>query len=119
MQYNFKLKADRLRFYKSKVWRGKNGIRNQRVKMDNNECVWCRAQGLVMTKYTKKFADEAESKEGKENKLEVDHIIELEDCTYEQAIDLNNLRTLCTYHHNVRHNRFEGKQENKWDDEKW
>ena len=32
------------------------------------------------------------------DKLEVDHIIELEQCTYQQAIDPNNLRTLFNYH---------------------
>ena len=107
MQYNFKLKSERRRFYKSRQWRGVNGVRNQVVKRDNNECVWCKRDGLVTTKEM--------------GKLEVDHIKELEHCTYEEAIDLDLLRTLCTYHHNVRHNRFDGKKktENKWDDEWW
>lgn len=119
MDYNFKLKTDRLRFYKSNVWRGKNGIRNQRVRMDHNECVWCKEEGLVTSKRAKRLDDGQSKVDVKDNKLEVDHIIELEHCTYAQAIDLNNLRTLCTYHHNVRHDRFDGKHENKWDDEKW
>lgn len=80
-EYNFKSKADRTRFYKSNVWRGVNGVRNQAVRRDGNECVWCKEEGRVTTK------DIAT--------LEVDHIKELEHCTYEEAIDLNNLRTLC------------------------
>ena len=109
MNYNFKDKAERRRFYKSNAWRGVNGVRNQVVKRDGNECVWCKENGLVTT--------------AEMGTLEVDHVRELEHCTYEQAIDLNNLRTLCSYHHNVRHNRFDGQlqtiREKKFDDEKW
>jgi len=108
LQYNFKLKSERTRFYKSNAWRGVNGVRNQVVKRDGNECVMCKEEGKVMTTDM--------------GTLEVDHIIELEHCTYEQAIDPNNLRTLCNYHHNVRHNRFNGtthKSNSKWNDEKW
>ena len=109
MEYNFKEHSERRRFYKSTIWRGVNGIRNQVVKRDNNECVWCKRDGLVTSKEMKT--------------LEVDHIKELEHCTYEEAIDLNNLRTLCRYHHNKRHNRFIDNRYapvNKWaHDEKW
>lgn len=80
-EYNFKSKAERTRFYKSNIWRGVNGVRNRAVKRDNNECIWCKGEGRVTTKEM--------------NVLEVDHIIPLENCTYQQAIDLNNLRTLC------------------------
>lgn len=80
-EYNFKSKAERTRFYKSNSWRGVNGVRNQAVKRDDKECVWCKNEGLVTTEEI--------------GTLEVDHIIPLEECTYEQAIDLNNLRTLC------------------------
>ena len=79
-EYNFRCEKDRMRFYKSRAWRGVNGVRNKVVKRDDNECVWCKRDGLVTTKEM--------------GKLEVDHIIELEDCTYEQAIDPDNLRTL-------------------------
>jgi len=105
LQYNFKLKSERKRFYLSTVWRGVNGIRNRVVKRDNNECQWCKRDGLVTTSNTAT--------------LEVDHIKELEHCTYAEAIDPNNLRTLCSACHNKRHNRFNGTK-NKWaDDEKW
>lgn len=103
MQYNFKLKSERTRFYKSNPWRGVNGARAKAVERDK-ECVWCREEGLVTP------VNGAV--------LEVDHIKELEHCTYEEAIDLNNLRTLCSHHHNVRHNRFDGAQR-KWNDEQW
>lgn len=109
MQYNFKDKAERRRFYKSNTWRGVNGVRNQVVKRDGNECVWCKRDGKVTT--------------AEMGTLEVDHIKELEHCTYAEAIDLNNLRTLCSYHHNVRHNRFDGQlqtvRKKKFDDERW
>lgn len=107
MQYDFKKKSERTRFYKSRAWRGVNGVRNRVVKRDNNECLHCKRDSLVTTKEM--------------GTLEVDHIIDLEQCTYEQAIDPNNLRTLCNYHHNVRHNRFNGtsQNKNKWNDEQW
>lgn len=93
-----------MRFYKSNVWRGVNGVRNQAVKRDR-ECVWCREKGLVTV-----------------TNLEVDHIKPVEECTYEQAIDLKNLRVLCRSCHNERHNRFDGRENkiNKFiSDEKW
>lgn len=99
MQYNFKDKSERRRFYKSNAWRGVNGVRNQVVKRDGNECVWCKRDGKVTT------SDMAI--------LEVDHIKELEHCTYTEAIDLNNLRTLCRSCHNKRHNRFDGQYKSK------
>lgn len=108
MNFDFKLKSERIRFYKSNVWRGVNGIRNQVLKRDNQECLWCKEKGLVRT--------------AEMGRLEIDHIKELEECTYEEAIDLNNLRTLCTRHHNERHNRYQSfnYQVNKWaHDEKW
>jgi len=108
MQYDFKKKSERKRFYKSNVWRGVNGVRNQVIKRDR-ECQWCKRDGLVTT--------------GDMGTLEVDHIIELEHGTYQDAINLDNLRTLCKHHHNQRHNRFDGRTckaaEKKFDDEKW
>ncbi|MER1957914.1 MAG: HNH endonuclease signature motif containing protein [Solibacillus sp.] len=105
MNYDFTKDSERKRFYKSSAWYGVNGARNRAVSRDNNECVWCKEEGRVTTNQTAT--------------LEVDHIKELKHCTYEEAIDLNNLRTLCSACHNMRHNRFNGKK-NKWaDDEKW
>lgn len=106
MQYNFKDKAERRRFYASNIWRGVNGVRNQAVKRDGNECIWCKENGKVMT--------------SEMGILEVDHIIPLEECTYKQAIDLKNLRTLCSACHNLRHNRFDGKEKKpEVSEERW
>ena len=107
MMPEYKTKEQQRKFYKSNIWRGVNGIRNQIIARDK-ECVMCKEEGKVNT------ADMTT--------LEVDHILELEHCTYEQAIDLNNLRALCNRHHNLRHNHFNGKKlkESKWAyDEKW
>lgn len=79
-EYNFKSKEGRRRFYASNIWRGVNGVRNQVLRRDK-ECLWCARDGLVTT--------------GDMAILEIDHILELENGTYEDAIDLNNLRTLC------------------------
>jgi len=71
----------------------------------------CKAEGRV--------TDEADSV------LEVDHINELEYYP-EQALDIDNLRTLCKDCHNKRHHRFQyansakPKVESKWSkDERW
>lgn len=79
--------------------------REEILKRDNYECVWCKKEGKVTTQ--------------ERSTLEVDHIKELETHP-ELALEDDNLRTLCKYHHNVRHNRFDGKQKEKeWDDERW
>ncbi|MEK4128545.1 HNH endonuclease [Solibacillus sp. FSL W8-0474] len=66
--------------------------------------MWCKEKGLVTV-----------------TNLEVDHTKILEECTYEEAIDLSLLRVLCRSCHNLRHNRFEGKvkKKKKWQDERW
>lgn len=68
--------------------------------------MWCKRDGLVTTIEM--------------GTLECDHIIEVENGIYEDAINLDNVRTLCKYHHNQRHNRFNGAARNpKWNDEQW
>ena len=107
MKFDFKMKGERNRFYRLGIWRGTNGIRNKVLERDNNECQWCKERGLVTT-----------------TELEVDHILELEHGTFQDAIDMDNLRTLCKSCHNLRHQRFEhGKfnfKPNKYNhDERW
>lgn len=99
----FKTKEQKAKFYNSWSWRK---LRRAALERDNYECVWCKEDGLVTTQ------DRAT--------LEVDHIKEIETHP-ELANELDNLRTLCKYHHNVRHDRFDGKEtkEKKWDDERW
>lgn len=79
-EQNYKDEEARSKFYKSKEWRGKDGVRNKVLERDSYECVMCREQGLVTTQ-----ADET---------LEVDHIFELEHYP-KLALHLDNLRTLC------------------------
>lgn len=99
----YKTKTQQKQFYNSSAWQR---VRQQVLKRDNNECVMCKVEGKVTTR--------------EHAVLEIDHIEELEQHP-ELALDINNLRTLCSHHHNVRHNRFDGKEtkEKQWDDEKW
>lgn len=105
MKFDFSNKNERIRFYKQAAWKGVNGVRNKVLERDNFECQWCKEKGLVTT-----------------TKLEVDHITELEYCTYQEGLDMDNLRTLCQACHNKRHNRFDGRKVkyNKYiQDERW
>lgn len=93
--------SKRKQFYNSSSWLN---IREQVLKRDNYECIWCKQEGKVSTS-----ANQI---------LEVDHIQELETHP-ELALELSNLRTLCNHHHNIRHDRFQ-KKFNKWEhDERW
>ncbi|MBC1420103.1 HNH endonuclease [Listeria fleischmannii] len=89
---------ERLSFYKSKEWRR---MREFILKRDNHECQECKRNGKVTT----------------DERLDVDHLLELEDYP-ELALEPTNLETKCVTCHNKKHNRFV-KKENKWDDEKW
>lgn len=73
-------------FYQSTEWRQ---LRLKALERDHYECLWCKNEGRVTTSH-----------------LEVDHIKELEYYP-ELALDIDNLRTLCKYHHNMRHERFQ------------
>src|SRR5690625_4845198 len=99
----YKTKAQKKKFYESMEWRR---LREKIKQRDNWECVWCKKEGKVTTR--------------EHSILEVDHIKELETHP-ELALKPSNLRTLCRYHHNVRHNRFDGKKDTKkkWVDERW
>lgn len=94
----------RKQFYNSKSW---EDVRQQVLKRDNYECTWCREEGRVTT-----------------DKLEIDHIEELQDRP-DLKLEADNLRALCRSCHNKRHQRFQygGNQfkpkEIKWQDEKW
>lgn len=84
--YQVNTSKDRAKFYSSKEWQE---LRQEAMKRDNYECVWCASEGKVSTNQV----------------LEVDHIKELE--YYPQdALDIHNLRTLCKDCHNKRHKRF-------------
>lgn len=89
---------ERSSFYKSKKWRQ---TREVILKRDNFECQECKRNGKVTTG----------------ERLDVDHLLELEDYP-ELALEPTNLETKCVTCHNKKHKRFM-KKENKWDDEKW
>ncbi|NRG68933.1 HNH endonuclease [Streptococcus suis] len=82
-------RESRRAFYHSTAWRR---LRLEVLERDHHECLWCAEEGKVST-----------------DDLEVDHIMELEHYP-ELALDIDNLRTLCKYHHNQRHERFEFKK---------
>ncbi|RRJ14944.1 HNH endonuclease, partial [Pseudomonas aeruginosa] len=63
----------RKQFYNSKSW---EDVRQQVLKRDNYECTWCREEGRVTT-----------------DKLEIDHIEELQDRP-DLKLEPDNLRTL-------------------------
>lgn len=100
----YKTKEQKAKFYNSYKWRK---LRKQALAIGNFECAWCAKEGKVTTQ------DRAT--------LEVDHVCEIETHP-DLALEITNVRVLCKHHHNVRHNRFDGKEKksNKWtEDERW
>lgn len=96
-------------FYKSSAW---EQLRQKALERDNHECQWCRKEGRVTVDSIKE--------EGKPKKivLNVDHKYGIEN--YPQlALVLDNLETLCIYHHNVKEGRVFKPKEPKWNDERW
>lgn len=92
------------KFYMRAKWRK---TREQVLKRDHYECVHCKEEGKLTI--------------NQKQSLEVDHIRELHTHP-ELAHDLDNLQTLCKYHHNKKHGRFEfdkNNKKNKFNDEKW
>lgn len=81
--------------------------------MTTFECVECKSLGLVTPDSVRKQG------ERKKTVLNVDHKYGLKHYP-KLALTLDNLQTLCIYHHNVKEGRvFKGKV-NKWaHDERW
>lgn len=99
----YKTKEQRIKFYNGAAWAGVKGVRQQALRRDNRECQECKRQGRVTVN------------DGRP--LEVDHIKEI--TTHPAlALTLSNVRTLCHRCHDLKHKRFQPK-ENKWLDEKW
>lgn len=105
------------KFYTSAAWRGVNGIRKQALKRDNFECQMCKREGKLTLDSAKIEG------ERKDIKLNVHHIKEIE--THPQlALKLDNLETLCLFHHNLVHGKIygrkiDGEPKRNWDDERW
>ncbi|MBM6506687.1 HNH endonuclease [Staphylococcus pasteuri] len=92
------------KFYMRAKWRK---TRQQVLARDHYECVRCKEKGKLTI--------------NQHQSLEVDHILELETHP-ELAYELDNLQTLCKYHHNKKHGRFEfnpNRKEIKFNDEQW
>lgn len=104
--------AQKKTFYNSNAWRGVNGLRNQALKRDNYECQECKRQGRVH------IDSEKTPGERKTIELNVHHIKEIEFYP-ELALQLNNLETLCLFHHNLIHEKKFVKKKPVWNDEKW
>ena len=97
------------RFYRSKSWLS---LRQAALDRDNHECVHCKKEGKVTADSIKTPG------ERKEVKLNVDHIYPIEHYP-KLALVLDNLQTLCVFHHNVKEGRVFEKKKSKWDDEWW
>lgn len=83
------------------------------LERDNYECQHCKAEGKVTVDSVK------EKGKHKEVVLNVDHKYPIE--YYPRlALTLDNLQTLCIFHHNVKEGRIFNRRKNKWaDDERW
>lgn len=109
MHKEYKTKEQKKNFYNSRAWRM---LRGQALKRDNYECQECKRLGFVHV--------DSEKVEGERKTIElnVHHIKEIEDFP-ELALRLNNLETLCLFHHNQIHGKGFVRKDRMWDDEKW
>jgi len=107
----YKTKEQQKKFYNTKSWNGKNGLRMQALKRDNFECQMCKKDGKVHLDSIK------EKGKRKSIELNVHHIKEIE---YHPnlALVLSNLITICIQHHNEIHDRYKPSEtfvrEEKW-----
>ncbi|WP_368900590.1 HNH endonuclease [Oceanobacillus oncorhynchi] len=105
----YKTYEQKRKFYLSKAWKD---IRIAALERDNYECQHCKEQGKVTVDSIK------EPGKPKEIKLNVDHKYPIE--YYPKlALTLDNLQTLCVYHHNLKEGRIFKKKKNRWADDEW
>lgn len=107
----YKTEAEKKAFYNSMPWRR---LREEAKKRDNYECQECKRQGFVNVDSIK------EPGKRKKIALNVHHIKDIEEHP-ELALVLDNLETVCLYHHNLIHDKgFKPSEKKKvWDDERW
>ena len=107
---------ERKAFYKSKSW---ERTRQLVLARDSYECQRCKELGLIHL--------DSKKQEGfdKTIELNIHHIKPLEEYP-ELAHDLDNLVSLCLFHHNEIEGKLDNflkhsfrKKEKRWDDEKW
>ncbi len=110
MATEYKTHEQKLTFYKSSEWQE---LRQVALERDNYECQMCKAEGRTHVDSIK------EEGERKSVELNVHHKQPIE-YHPKQALKLDNLQTLCLYHHNMVHGRLWSPKINKWaSDEKW
>lgn len=108
----YKTDKQKKTFYRSAVWSGPNGLRIKALERDNYECQDCKDEGKVTADSIKVPGQR------KEIVLNVDHKFPIE--FYPKlALVLDNLRTLCIYHHNLKEGRIFKRKKPKWNDERW
>ena len=105
----YKTKEQKRQFYNSSKWKS---LRLKALKRDKFECQECKRLGLVHTDSIKREG------ERKSIELNVHHIKEIE-FHPEEALNIDNLETLCLDHHNAIHEKNFAARKANWDDERW
>ncbi len=109
MPLEYKTEEQKKSFYNSNAWKK---LRQDALERDNYECQHCKAEGGVTVDSIKQEGKKKEIVLNVDHKYPIEHYPKL-------ALVLDNLQTLCVYHHNVKEGRVFKKSKPKWDDEKW
>ena len=112
MQHEYKSEQQKKSFYNSAAWCGPNGLRVEALERDNYECQHCKAEGKVTVDSIKQDGEHKKVVLNVDHKYPIEHYPKL-------ALMLDNLQTLCIYHHNVKEGRVFKRKEPKWNDERW
>ncbi|WP_062105221.1 HNH endonuclease [Bacillus niameyensis] len=105
----YKTPEQKKKFYRSSAWQE---LRQQALSRDNYECQWCKKEGKVTIDSIKEYGQRKEIVLNVDHKYPIEHYPQL-------ALVLDNLETLCVYHHNVKEGRIFKRKKPKWDDERW
>lgn len=108
-QIEYKTPEQKKKFYRSSAWQMK---RQEALERDNYECQWCKKEGKVTVDSVKTPGQRKEIVLNVDHKYPIEHYPQL-------ALVLDNLETLCVYHHNVKEGRIFKPKKPKWDDERW
>ena len=109
MSLEYKTDEQKKSFYNSKAWKK---LRQDALERDNYECQHCKEAGGVTVDSIKQEGKKKEIVLNVDHKYPIEHYPKL-------ALVLDNLQTLCVYHHNVKEGRVFKRKKPKWDDEKW
>lgn len=103
----YKTDEQKKSFYNAGKWKQ---LREQALERDHYECLECKRLGYVTADSVR------EDGKRKEVVLNVDHIRPIEHYP-NLSLDLDNLQTLCIYHHNVKEGRVFESKTNKWEED--